>query len=162
MSTTAQISLHKALKLKNRLAGRLATVTSEIQMNNSVLADDAQNPSRPNVKDLLEQRQQIVGALIDLKISHYNANQGIQRQLYTLGEKKAELSFLAGLNTHEGVDRHGYQNTEVKYVATIKKPEVDAARRKLEAEIDALQDEIDAYNYTTKVEVAQATLDLGS
>jgi len=158
----AKVSLAKALKLKNRLTGRLAEVTAEIQGNNSVLAEQVGSESVPDVRALLESRRQLVTALVDLKAAHYLANQPIQRQLYVLGEKKAEVAFLRGIHVRDGVERHSYQNTELKWIAEIKKSEIDTNVRKLESEIDALQEEIDQYNYTAKVEVPQLVLDLGS
>jgi hypothetical protein len=155
----AQISLAKALKLKNRLAGRLSQVVGDIQAYNSVLEEQV---GKVDVKALLENRNAISLALVELKIGLYKANVGIQRELYTLAEKKGEIDFYRMLNTRDGSERHGYQNTNVTYKATVLKAEVDAKIKALETEVDSLQDQIDSYNHSTKFAIAQAILDLAS
>jgi len=156
---TAQISLAKALKLKNRLAGRLAQAVSDIQTYNSVLEEQV---SKVDVKALLAKRVSITAALVELKVALYNGNLGIQRELYTLAERKGEIDFYRMLNTRDGIERHGYQNTSVTYVATVSKAEVDEKIKLLETEVDSLQDRIDSYNHATKITIPQSILDLAS
>ncbi len=154
-----QVHLAKALKLQKRLAGRYSETVSNISSYNSVLEE--QN-GHVDVAKLIEQRDAISAALIDLKVALYQGNKGIQKELYTLAEKKGEADMYRSLNTRSGVERHGYQNTEVKYVATVTKAQADAKVRQLESEVDLLQDAVDAYNHSTKVEIAQTTMDLAS
>jgi len=153
------IHLAKALKLQKRLAGRYSETVSNIGSYNSVLEEQK---GQVNVTKLIEQRNAISNALIDLKIALYKGNQGIQRELYTLAEKKGEADMYRSLNTRQGVERHGYQNTTIIYVATVTKDQADAKVRQLESEVDTLQDTVDEYNHSTKIEIAQSTLDLAS
>jgi len=44
----------------------------------------------------------------------------------------------------------------------LKKADIDAERKKLEAEIDAMQDKIDEFNHTKKIEIPQQYLDMAS
>lgn len=159
MAELTQISLAKALKLKNRLAGRLSQVVSDIQTYNSVLEEQV---GKIDVKGLLEKRNALSQAMVELKIALYKGNTGIQRELYTLAEKKGEIDFYRMLNTRDGSERHGYQNTSVTWVATVKKTEVDAFVKQLETEVDSLQDQIDSYNHSTKIAIPQSILDLAS
>lgn len=154
-----QISLAKALKLKNRLAGRLAQEGANVRLYNSRLKEA---PAEINVEEAFSIRSQLSQGLIDLKTKLYKANLGIQEKLYTLAEKKGDIEFLKTIPTKYGKERHDYQNTEVEYVAWLRKGEVDSKVRILEGEIDALQDEIDEYNVATKITVDQGILDLGS
>lgn len=154
-----QVSLVKALKIKSRLAGRLVKVTADINLNNSVLLE---NKDRVCIEKLMNTKCKIVDALIELKTALYKGNHGIQESLFILGEKKSEIDFYNSLNTREGKDRHWQQNTEVEYVCTINKEQVDERVKSLEVEIDALQDAVDAYNHTTKITLSQLTLDLAS
>ena len=56
----AEITLAKALKVKNRLAGRLAKVQADIQAFNSVPHGQA---GQVNVPVLMQAREELVGAL---------------------------------------------------------------------------------------------------
>src|SRR5262249_3534981 len=63
-ATMAEITLAKALKVKNRLTGRLAKVQADIQAYNSVPAGQAHQGNCPA---LMETREELVGALVELK-----------------------------------------------------------------------------------------------
>lgn len=155
----ASITLAKALKLKNRLAGRLAKVQGDIQTYNSVLKEQAGRVDVPACIKLYDQLQE---TLIGLKTKIILANSPIQETLIRMGELKAKMSFLDMIHVRDGAERHGYQNTEVVWVATLTKEKIDAERKTLETQIDALQDSVDSFNHTTKLEVPQSYLDLAS
>jgi hypothetical protein len=156
----AEITLAKALKVKNRLTGRLAKVQADIQAYNSVPAGQA---DQVNVPALMKTREELVGALVGLKTAINDANREAQRDIYDLAEKKATAQFLAGVNTRHGPQPAVYPNTtEVSYVAALKKADVDALVARLEMEIDQLQDKLDQFNHVRKVEVEGRTLELAS
>ena len=102
----AEITLAKALKVKNRLTGRLAKVQADIQTYNSVPEGQA---DQVNVPALMKTREELVGALVNLKAAINDANREVQRDIYDLAEKKATAQFLAGLNTRHPVDRSAYE-----------------------------------------------------
>ena len=156
----AEITLAKALKIKNRLTGRLAKVQADIQAFNSVPAGQA---DQVNVPALVKTREELVGALVGLKAAINEANREAQRDIYDLAEKKAAAQFLAGVNTRHGPQPAVYPNTtEVSYVAALKKADVDALVAGLEKEIDQLQDRLDQFNHAHRVEVDGRTLELAS
>lgn len=141
---TTAISLSKAMKVKNRLAGRLGKVQANIAAYNSVLEG---RRGEVDVAALDKQRAEIVTALITLKTSITEGSRGLQETIYTLAEKKSEVEFLNGLNTRHGTEPPTYMNnTPSVYVATIQMKDVADRVKKLEAEIDGLQDKIDNYN----------------
>jgi hypothetical protein len=155
-----EITLAKALKVKNRLAGRLAKVQADIQAYNSVPEGQA---DQVNVPALMKTREELVGALVGLKAAINDANREAQRDIYDLAEKKATAQFLAGLNTRHGPQPAVYPNTtEVSYVAALKKAAVDALVARLEKEIDRLQDRLDQFNHDRRIEVDGRTLELAS
>jgi hypothetical protein len=154
-----QISLAKALKLKNRLAGRLNRVQEDIRQNNSVLLEQR---DQIDVQKMLTQQDALSEYLIELKTKIAFANNEIQERLIRMGEFKSKLTWLSSLPTRDGIERHSYQNTELTWVATIKKADVDAQTKTLEALIDQIQDEVDGYNHTKKIEVPQGMLDAAS
>ena len=155
-----EITLAKALKVKNRLAGRLAKAQADIQAYNSVPEGQA---DQVNVPALMQAREELVGALVGLKAAINDANREAQRDIYLLAEKKATAQFLAGLCTRHGPQPPVYPSTiEVTYVAALKKADVDALLVRLEKEIDQLQDKLDQFNHGRKVEVDDRILALVS
>lgn len=153
------ITLAKALKLKNRLAGRLSKVQEDIRQYNSVLQEQK---GKVDVAALTKTRDEIMEGLIALKTTIIRANGPIQNLIIRQGELRSKIEFLNMIPTRDGTERHGYQNTEVVFVATLKKPDIDNEVRSLEKEIDTIQDQIDEFNHSHKIEVAQKTLDLAS
>src|SRR5215510_5744077 len=145
----AEITLAKALKVKNRLTGRLAKVQADIQAYNSVPQGQA---DQVNVPALMQNREELVGALVALKTAINDANREAQRDIYDLAERKATAQFLAGLNTRHGPQPAVYPNTtEVSYVAALKKADVDALVARLEKEIDRVQDRLDQFNHDRRI-----------
>ena len=67
----AEITLAKALNIKNRLTGRLAKVQADIQTYNSVPQGQA---DQVNVPALMQTREELVGALVSLKTAINDAN----------------------------------------------------------------------------------------
>ena len=155
----SEVSLAKCLKIKNRLAGRLKEVQTDIQTYNSVLEEKV---GQVDVKALFEMRGQIIDSLIDLKTRIMKANLPIQSELIRQAELKSSIQFLNDIQTIDGLDRHSYQNTEIRYVAVLKKQSVNQQRRILEKEIDEIQDRVDTFNHQTKIEIDQRILDLAS
>jgi hypothetical protein len=155
-----EITLAKALKLKNRLAGRLAKVQADIQTYNSVPEGQA---GQVDVPALVRTREELVGALVSLKTAVNEANREVQRDIYDLAEKKATTQFLAGVNTRHGPQPAVYPSTtEVHYVAALRKADVDALVARLEKEIDQLQDKLDRFNHEHTIEVDGRVLELAS
>ena len=156
----AEITLAKALKVKNRLTGRLAKVQADIQVYNSVPQGQA---DQVNVPALMQNREELVGALVALKTAINDANREAQRDIYDLAEKKATAQFLAGVNTRHGPQPPVYPSTvEVHYVAALKKADVDGLVAGLEKEIDQLQDRLDQFNHDRRIEVEAHNLELAS
>ena len=156
----AEFTLAKALKVKNRLAGRLAKVQADIQAYNSISEGQA---GQVNVPALMKTREELVGALVGLKTAINEANREAQRDIYDLAEKKGTVQFLGGVNTRHGPQPAVYPNTtEVSYVAALKKADVDALVARLEKEIDQLQDRLDQFNHDRKIEVDGRILELAS
>src|SRR5262249_32635884 len=159
-ATMAEITLAKALKVKNRLTGRLAKVQADIQTYNSVPQGQA---DQANITALMQPRAELVGALVGLKTAINEANREAQRDIYDLAEKKATAQFLAGVNTRHGPQPPVYPSTvEVNYVAALKKADVDALVARLEKEIDQLQDRLDQFNHDHRIEVDGRTLERAS
>jgi uncharacterized coiled-coil protein SlyX len=158
---TEGISLAKALSVKNRLAGRLAQARTNIETYNSVLAGQREDEGRTtvDVRAELDRFLSLQEALVTVKAAVQRANVAIYEDVLRLGEKKSLIQMLNGLNTKHGVEP-SYNGVEYRFVATLAKPEVLDMVRRLEAEIDKLQDRLNQYNATTQVELPRGVLDL--
>jgi hypothetical protein len=155
MADAISINLAKALKLKNRLAGRIAKLTQTIQTYNSI----QEKADRIDVRTAYAGRTDLISRLSDLKSAIAFANIPIQKEIFTLAELKSEIALLAGLNTKHGTIAEGYPTAgEVTYIAQFRKSEVDEMSIALEARIDALQDKLDAFNANTTIDVDRETI----
>lgn len=144
-----KISLAKLMKVKNRLAGRIASVQTEIVTHNSSI----EGTEVPDVRALINTHEKMVEQMIKLKVALDDANRGGQRErIYQLAEKKSKLTWFRTLRTNHGPHR-GYDDKTINYIATVRKTEVDETVRKLEREIDEIQDALDAFNASRKVTV---------
>jgi hypothetical protein len=155
------VSLAKALSIKNRLAGRLSQARSNIETYNSVLAGqrDEQGQATVDVRAEYERLLMLQEGLVAVKAAIQRANAPVYEDVLRLGEKKALVQMFNGLNTKHGSEP-GFNGVEYRYAATILKPEALETVRRLEAEIDKVQDKLNQYNATTAVEIPQAVLDL--
>jgi hypothetical protein len=155
MTDTLTVTLAKALKLKNRLAGRVAKLTADIQTYNST-QDGAE---RLDVRGLWEERAAAVRRLTDLKTALARANAPIQPAIFELAELKAEAALVAGLNTKHGTFQEGYPTAgAVTYVAQVRKADADRLAEGLERRIDELQDRLDTFNTQTTIPVDRDTV----
>lgn len=112
-----------------------------------------------DVRAEYERFLRIQEGLVVVKGAIQRANLPIYEDVLRLGEKKALLQMLDGLETKEGSEP-GYNGAEYHYAATIPKPEVLEIVRGIEAEIDLIQDKLNQFNAMTGVEIATAILDL--
>lgn len=144
---TTSISLAKALKLKNRITGKVNTLTSDITANNSYLVEN--EAYKVDVLSLMEKRKTLVHALVTLKNAIYKANLPISFSIELLREKKSDCTFLKSIHVFEGVQVVSYSEAKNEYVSQIKKVELNEMVSKLQNEIDDLQDRIDAFNATS-------------
>ena len=97
--TEVKISLAKLMKVKSRLAGRIAATQSEIVAYNSTV----QGSEVPDVKKLYEQYEAMTAQMIKLKVALFDANRGGQQErIFLLAEKKSKLAWLRSMNTRNG------------------------------------------------------------
>lgn len=149
MPENPRVNLAKALKLKNRLAGQIAKLDASIKAYNSV----PEGREQLDVQRMREVRLGLVGQLIDLKVAIAAANQPIQRLIYQLAEHKAEAQLLSTMSTQHGKAVEGYAGSLVNYVAQLRKETVDREIRRLEREVDRIQDQLDTFNFETTIAV---------
>ncbi len=149
MPEQAEITLARALKLKNRLAGRLAKLDTDFESYNSLPA----GTDRPDLKVVYADRNKLVARLLELKVALNASNQPMQRTIFELGEAKSLVALLAKTSTKHGKIVEGYHGTEVDYTAQFRKGDIDREVRRLEAVIDRLQEQLDSFNHRTLISI---------
>jgi hypothetical protein len=150
-NATASVSLAKALRLKNRLAGRYKKVQAEIAKHNSV----QEGAERPDVRKLYNLLVQLEGYLVEVKSQIAAANLPINQAILESQELKGRVTWMQGLNTFNGTQTIPSYTTApsivTKYEAVIRQAEVTATIGQMEQRIDQLQDQIAAHNHRTNI-----------
>lgn len=151
-----QVTLAKALKLKNRLTGKLSSLQGEIQNYNSVRVEQE---DVVNVKELFEQYDKAYNLLIHLKMSISRANLNINSTIIELGELKSKKTFFSCISTREGKET-SYGDNEVIWVSYLKRKDIIQSNNLIEARIDQLQEDLDQYNWKTTIGLPEALFEL--
>ena len=161
MANPELLTLAKALSVKNRLAGRLAQARSNIETYNSVLAGqrDDYGKATVDVRAEYNRYRKLQDGLIVVKAAIQRAKLPIYEDILQLGELKSVIQMLSGLDTKNGTEP-GYNGVEFRYSAVILKPEALGIIRELEAQIDTIQDKINEFNASTRIEIPTWILDL--
>ena len=145
------MKLYKALKLKKTLVGEIAKLKEEIKSKNSYLIGN-QNAERFPIFDKYDELTEKTSQLIALKFVINEANAEIQSKIYLLGEYKSLTTFLNELSITEGtsqISQYGDKTGEFKVGMneTIR----DTKVKEFQTKINALQEEIDIFNFTTEI-----------
>ncbi len=161
MANPELLTLAKALSVKNRLAGRLAQARENIETYNSVLAGQRDDYGKATVDVRAEyaRYRKLQDGLIVVKAAIQRANLPIFEDILQIGELKSVIQMLSGLNTKNGTEP-GHHGVEFRYNAVMLKPEALGIIRELEAQIDVIQDKINEFNATTRIEIPTWILDL--
>lgn len=157
-ATVESLTLAKALAVKNRLVGRLTQARSNIETYNSVLVGQA-GESSIDVRAEFQRYLSLQDAVVRVKSVIQRANMPLLEDIFKMSEVKDRLKLLSGLNTKSGSEP-SFNGLIYTYVTTYTKAEVLEMIRRLEAEIDTIQDRLNAHNATTRVDLEAADLEL--
>lgn len=152
----SEVSISKALNLKNKLAGRLAHVANLIATHNSFIEGTKQHFQ---VKELLEEYGAKATRIAAIKaaIAKANADAGVFPLIYEMAEQKARISNLRSVNTREGAEEYsgGYQqpNKTRNHVAVLDQTAIEKLVVEAENRIEEIQDKITYLNQMTKVSI---------
>jgi hypothetical protein len=145
------MKLYKALKLKKSLAGEITTLKRQIQEKNSYMVG-SKNAENCNVVKLFGELQAKIDELVGLKFIINEANGEIQSKIYVMSEYKALIAFLNSVDVTEGTKTIGFSDSKtVEYVVHMEESMRDGYIKEFQKRVDALQEEIDVYNYTTDI-----------
>jgi hypothetical protein len=148
------MKLTKALKLKNQLAGEVAELKSRLSLQNS---RPSTVPFDYDANEVLADLRAKIHSLIAVKSAIAVTNAALYPRIFRLTELKGLVVTLKSLDVRNGLFKegggYGQSAYDIEYTAQIRKPAIDALVAELEAEISALQDELDEFNHQTSVEL---------
>ena len=147
-------TISKLLKAKTRIISELVELKLLVARSNSYAIGD---PDIPPVRQAFENILKLTNDLVKIKTAITKGNTGVQHLIFELSETKGLLSYFQGLNTRRGdITNPGYGNvapTVTTFDAEIKANEKTQLLETWKARINEIQDELDEYNASTKVEV---------
>ena len=143
------MKIKKALKEKNKLVAKLSSEIQKVHSYNSV--EEGTTPPY-NPKEALDTVMSTIDELVDLKTRIHKANAKVYDKIFRMAEPKSIIKQIRAIDCTSGKtsDRWSRETPIVK-VAAISVIERDQLVSKLEAEIEALQDELDAHNAKANV-----------
>jgi len=146
------VTIARALKEKNRVAGRLAKARQLVSTENS---NEKKIPRRVDVAAVREEARTLAERLVAIKSAIAAANAPVVGTIIELDETKSAIAWLNGLNVREGVfEETNYGGKVVKeYEAVIDQAAVLKQVEALQRRADDLQDALDEFNASTKVEI---------
>lgn len=148
----AQISLAKALKIKKRILAEIKLSKEIVMRENSQIQPTT---STVDVKKEWIKLLSNIDKLVSIKTKIAQANAGIFHAILKMAELKGLIEFTQHINTTDGEQTEsGYHTAAItkKYVAAIKMQDIDSMKTGIQTDLATLQDEIDDFNATTKIE----------
>jgi len=144
------MKLFKALKLKKKLIGEITKLKEQIKEKNSYIVGSL-NSEKFDVNELYSELQIKLDGLVSLKFAINEANREIQSKIFVLSEQKALLSFWNEVSVVEGMQQLGYSDTIREYKVQVDEQKRNEMVKEFQKKIDALQEELDIFNYNTEI-----------
>ena len=146
------VTIARALKEKNRVAGRLAKARELVASENS---KDKNVPRGIDVVETYALAKALRDRLVSIKVAIAEANNPIVSKIVELEEIKSEIKYLNRLDARKGkfVESNYVARTESEFDAVIRKQQILAEVAALQERADSLQDELDEFNAKTKVAI---------
>lgn len=143
------MTVKQALKVKNRLVKEINEKFEILKKYNSI---DQDNTRRYSMSNILSEIGSLTEELVVLKAKIHKANLPVYDKIFKLSELKSHITQIQNIPTEEGktVQAYGsvvtYKNSELSVI------DVENVVKRLQTEIDKLQDDLDIHNLTTEIE----------
>jgi len=144
------MKLYKALKLRKSLVGEITKLKQQIKEKNSYL-EGSKNGEKFDVQKTYDELLNKIDELTGLKFAINEANKEIQAKIYTLAEYKALIAFWNEVSVVEGTQVIGYSDKVQSYVCQFDEAKRNEIVKNFQKRVDALQEELDEFNYTTDI-----------
>jgi len=152
------MKLYKALKLRKNLVGEIAKLKQQIKEKNSYL-EGSKNGEKFNLGEVYNELLNKIEELTALKFVINEANHEIQAKIYLLAEYKALIAFWNEVSVVEGNQVVTYQDKVQNYIVHFDEIKRNNLVVDFQKKVDALQDEIDEYNFTIEIPWGDMTND---
>ena len=145
------MKLYKALKLRKGLVGEITKLKQLIKDKNSYL-EGSVSTDKYNVQNIYDELLKKIDELTGLKYAINIANSEIQGKIYVLSEYKALIAFWNEVSVIEGNQIVGYGESAVRnYLTQFDGIKRDEIVKDFQKRVDAIQEEIDEYNFTIDI-----------
>jgi len=147
------MTLHEAMRAKNRLVKRLQALRNDIQRYNRSVKG---NPQDLDARAALELEAEIFGTLVEVRAAIARANAPMQERIVRMIELRSRISFLRSVPTERGiVPSHGFMgaDTAAEYEVQVDRSATEEQARQAEMEIDAIQTELGRFNHETTIDI---------
>ena len=145
-----KVTLARALKERSRIAGKLKRNFAIINKENSVIRG---NERSFDLRAIYAECLELYRKLIEIKQIIATANAPIVGKLVEMDEVKSLIAQLRSIDTTVGYVNQGYGQTNDYMEVVFSASELTAEADKLQERAEQLQDELDAFNALTKVEI---------
>jgi len=142
------MNLTKALKHKKKLIKLAEEQYIRFSKFNSTLVD-TETPY--NAEQAFNEWLRLTNELVELKSNIHIANGPIMNKIHRMSELKNMIHRFRGVDTKSGMHREYYDKEVAEYTAFFDVVKKDTQIHTWESEIEMLQEEIEAYNATTKI-----------
>lgn len=153
------MTLSKALKYRKRIESAIKKLSRDIQTYNTITyypTGSSREVPKPevNVRELMSERDNLIEHLISINTLINKATCSIYEKLLRIREIKGHISMLSSLpHSHGQAYQYGNDSGTAYYYSEFRKNEIDEMIKGHEKTIDQLQDEVDAFNATTKIDI---------
>jgi hypothetical protein len=148
------MTLHEAMRAKDRLVKRLQAVRHDVQQHNRSVRG---NPQDLDARAALELEAEVFATLVRVRAAIARANAPVQERIVRMIELRSRISFLNSVPTQRGVapGPHGFMGVAdaTEYEVQIDRAMVEEQVRQAEIEIDAIQTELGRFNHETMIDV---------
>lgn len=145
-----KVTLARALKERSRIAGKLKRNFAIINKENSVIRG---NERSFDLRAIYAECLELYRKLIEIKQIIATANAPIVGKLVEMDEVKSLIAQLRSIDTTVGYVNQGYGQTNDYMEVVFSASEMTAEADKLQERAEQLQDELDAFNALTKVDI---------
>lgn len=142
------MNLTKALKHKKKLIKLAEEQYIRFSKFNSTLVG-TETPY--NAEQAFNEWIRLTDELVELKTKIHIANGPIMNKIHRMSELKNMIHRFRNVDTKSGIQRDYYDKEAVEYTAFIDVVKKDTQIHIWEGMIEELQEEIEAYNATTKI-----------
>ena len=162
-----EITIRKALNIKNRLVGEIGDLRNKIMSLNNYIEGQTTENALTDVKKLNEELLNKECKLIELKtkIHQKNAESKTYETITQISEYKSLIDYYTSLRsqTTDNVDKNIYEwdathtartiTSVDKYRAHISKEQCDALVSELKGKLENAFDTVEAFNASTRISI---------